>query len=71
MGRAGARGTVMLLLVLGAGAAYAQRGGGEFMNIPPRFAPDPMPDRNFAVCRIMYDSVRREPAGGGWLCAER
>ena len=69
MGRVGARGTVMLLLALGAGLgslAYAQRGGGEFMNIPPRFAPDPMPDRDFAVCRIMYDSVRREPAGGGW-----
>jgi hypothetical protein len=53
-------------LLLTASAASAQFGGGEFMNIPPRFMPDRPPDRDFSVCRIMYDSVRREPSGGGW-----
>ena len=25
-----------------------------------------MPDRNFVVCRLWYNQVRREPSGGGW-----
>jgi hypothetical protein len=29
-------------------------------------APEQFPDPHFAVCRLMYTSVRREPAGGGW-----
>jgi hypothetical protein len=56
----------LLALIVTGGLAYAQRGGGEFANIPPIFAPDPLPDRDFVVCRLMYESVRREPAGGGW-----
>jgi len=56
---------VLALLATG-GFAFAQRGGGEFANIPPNFAPDPLPDRDFVVCRLMYTSVRREVAGGGW-----
>jgi len=31
-----------------------------------RMAPEVMPDRDFAVCRIMYTSVRSEEAGAGW-----
>lgn len=65
------------LLVGSAGAAYAQRGGGflggqidDFFGggfgRGVRMAPPEMPDRNFAVCRVMYQSVRREPNGGGW-----
>ena len=48
--------------------AYAQFGfrGGEFMNIPARYMPAELPDRNFVVCRLQYTSVRREPSGGGW-----
>ena len=49
--------------------AYAQfgfRGGGEFLNIPARYPPTQLPDRNFVVCRLQYTSVRREPSGGGW-----
>ena len=56
----------LLALIVTGGFAYAQRGGGEFANIPAIFAPDPLPDRDFVVCRLMYESVRREPAGGGW-----
>ena len=53
-------------LVLSAGLASAQFRGGEFMNIPPRYMPDALPDRDFAVCRLEYTQVRREPSGGGW-----
>jgi len=44
--------------------AHAQRG--EFANVPPRFIDGPLPDRDFAICRLMYTSVRSERAGGGW-----
>jgi hypothetical protein len=59
---------LVVVLTMTAGYAYAQfgRGGGEFLNLPPRFVPTRMPDRSFSVCRIMYTSVRREPSGGGW-----
>ena len=55
-------------LMLTAGWASAQFGfrGGEFMNIPPRYMPELPPDRDFAACRLMYESVRREPSGAGW-----
>jgi len=57
----------LLALLVTGGFAYAQiGGGGEFGNIPPIFAPDPLPDRDFVVCRLMYNQVRREQAGGGW-----
>src|SRR5436189_2083683 len=59
--------TVAAALLL-SGLAFAQFGfgGGEFANIPARYIPKDLPDRNFVVCRLMYTSVRREPAGGGW-----
>jgi hypothetical protein len=40
--------------------------GGEFANIPARYMPKELPDRNFVVCRLQYTQVRREPSGGGW-----
>jgi hypothetical protein len=49
-----------------AAVASAQFGRGEFANIPPRYMPADLPDRNFVVCRLQYTSVRREPSGGGW-----
>ena len=52
--------------VLSAGLAYGQFGGGEFMNIPPRYMQEVPPDRDFAVCRLQYERVRTEPSGGGW-----
>jgi len=59
--------SVAIVLVLSAGLAYAQFGFGRGeSNAPVRFAPDQFPDPHFAVCRLMYTSVRREPAGGGW-----
>ena len=59
--------TVAAAVLLSA-AAYGQfgRGGGEFANIPARYMPRQLPDRNFVVCRLQYTSVRREPSGGGW-----
>ena len=56
------------VLLVSAGAAYAQfgfgfRGDG---NAAPRFPPALRKDRAFSFCRILYTSVRREPAGGGW-----
>src|SRR3954471_12134583 len=49
------------------GAALAQR---AFFyregSIPPRFAPERMPDASFVVCRMSYRSVRSEPSGLGW-----
>jgi hypothetical protein len=53
--------------MLCSGLAYAQFGGGrDFFNMPARFAPEDFPDRDFVVCRLMYQQVRREPSGGGW-----
>jgi Domain of unknown function (DUF4159) len=34
---------------------------------PARFAPPSMPDASFTFCRIMYDRVREEPMGLGWV----
>jgi hypothetical protein len=55
---------------LTASYAYAQfgfgGGRGEFANIPARYVRGDLPDRRFAVCRLEYTSVRREPSGGGW-----
>jgi hypothetical protein len=41
----------------------AQFGRGRFSI---RMAPAEMPDRNFTICGIMYQSVRREADGAGW-----
>ena len=55
----------LLILVLAAALAAAQ---GRFREgrFPPRFAPASMPDGAFTFCRLMYESVRREPMGMGW-----
>jgi hypothetical protein len=54
--------TVVLCLAAGLASAQFQREFGS-----TRMAPKEMPDRDFAVCRIMFDSVRRGNwAGGGW-----
>jgi hypothetical protein len=57
-----------VLSVAAFATAAAQFGfrGGEFANIPARYMPRELPDRNFVVCRLQYTSVRREPSGGGW-----
>ena len=58
----------LALLVVCGCASYASaqfgRGFGGFLN--GQLAPLEMPDRDFAVCRIMYQSVRSEPSGAGW-----
>ena len=65
------RRTVLAALAICACAGYASaqfvRGFGGFNDGgPARMAPPDMPDRNFAVCRIMYRQVRTEPSGAGW-----
>jgi hypothetical protein len=57
---------VLAPVLLSAGLVYAQFGGGEFLNIPPRYMPEELPDRDFFVCRMVYDRVRSEASGGGW-----
>jgi uncharacterized protein DUF4159 len=59
---------VMGLLLSAAVAAFAQfdfgfRGDPTFEAVRP---PALRKDRAFSFCRLMYTSVRREPAGGGW-----
>ena len=56
------------VLIVSAGAAYAQFGRGfrGDGNAAPRFPPALRKDRAFSFCRILYTSVRREPSGGGW-----
>jgi hypothetical protein len=51
-------------LFVTAGYASAQRARGVARGI--RMAPEDMPDREFTVCRIMYESVRSEQWGAGW-----
>jgi hypothetical protein len=56
------------LTVLLCAAAYAQMPWGfREGRVPPRFAPPAMPDGNFTFCRVMYDRVRTEPIGMGWV----
>ncbi|HEY6508547.1 MAG TPA: hypothetical protein VIY56_11085, partial [Vicinamibacterales bacterium] len=50
-------------LLTSAALVSAQFGRGRF---GIRLAPVDMPDRSFTICRIMYQSVRREDAGAGW-----
>ncbi len=53
-------------IVSAADAQWRVREGVRFGGMPPRFAPPQMPDRDFAFCRLMYQSVRSEPLGMGW-----
>jgi hypothetical protein len=66
-GRTALTALALAVIVLGAGAAYAQRGG--FFregSLPPRYAPERMPDGKFVICRMAFRSVRSEPSGIGW-----
>ena len=58
--------TAFVMLIGLAAAVSAQRWGFGEGNMPPRFPPRAMPDRDFAFCKIMYDSVRYERLGMGW-----
>jgi hypothetical protein len=49
-------------------AAYAQMPWGfREGRFAPRFAPAAMPDGNFTFCRVMYERVRNEAMGMGWV----
>ena len=54
--------------VAGCVAAYAQAPWGfREGRFAARFAPPAMPDGNFTFCRVMYERVRTEPMGLGWV----
>ena len=60
------RALVILVCVSGLlSVAHAQWGIIEG-NVPPRFPPPSFPDRDFAFCKVMYNSVRYEQLGMGW-----
>ncbi len=65
-GRSAVPALVVAVVVLSTAFASAQFRGGEFLNIAPRFMPEALPDRDFVVCRVMYERVRVETSGGGW-----
>ena len=49
-------------------AAYAQAPWGfREGRFAPRFAPPSMPDGHFTFCRVMYERVRTEAMGMGWV----
>jgi hypothetical protein len=58
------------ILALVVSVGYAQRrfreGSGRYGGTPPRFRPADNRDRRFSFCKLMFDSVRREPSGIGW-----
>ncbi len=47
-------------------AQWGRWGGFREGTLPPRFPPSSFPDRDFAFCKLMYDSVRYEELGMGW-----
>ena len=59
---------VVALVVVLASAGYvsAQFGFGRGRAVNIGYAPADMPDRDFTVCRIEYQSVRSEADGAGW-----
>ena len=58
--------TVVSGLLPVAHAQWGRWGGVGEGNLPPRFPPAMLPDRDFAFCKIMYDQVRYEELGMGW-----
>ncbi len=59
------------VLVLGglvsvSNAQWGRWGGVGEGNLPPRYPPASLPDRDFAFCKLMYDQVRYEELGMGW-----
>jgi len=59
---------VTLLILCGAGVAYAQfgRGFGGFFRVRPHYADANTFGHGFNYCRVMYTSNRREAGGQGW-----
>ena len=59
---------VTLLILCGAGVAYAQFGGGfgGFGRVRPHYADANTFGHGFNYCRVMYTSNRREAGGQGW-----
>jgi hypothetical protein len=56
----------LIVGVASVGYVSAQFGFGRGRGVNILMAPPDMPDRDFTVCRIMYQSVRSEADGAGW-----
>ena len=56
--------SALVCVVVAVSLAHAQWGFREG-TLPPRFPPRTLPDRDFAFCKLMYDSVRYEELGMG------
>jgi len=55
---------VVAACLLAIGYAHGQW---QRWRVPPRFHPDVVTDRAFTFCRLMYERVRREAGGQGWV----
>ena len=58
---------VLLAAMVGAAAFAQMQWGFREGRFAPRFAPAAMPDGHFTFCRVMYERVRNEPMGMGWV----
>ena len=57
----------LFVLLAGSFSVVAAQGRGWWNRVPPRFAEPNTPSNDlFSFCRILYESVRREPSGDGW-----
>jgi hypothetical protein len=57
---------VVLAILLVAASVEAQFGYFREGRTPPKYPPPRMPDGNFTICRLQYNSVRAEAMGMGW-----
>ena len=57
---------VLVALASVSHAQWGRWGGVGEGNLPPRYPPAALPDRDFAFCKLMYESVRYEDLGMGW-----
>ena len=60
------RALVWACVIVAGSAGYAAAQFGRGFRVGVRLAPPVMPDSAFAICRIMYQSVRSEADGAGW-----
>jgi hypothetical protein len=58
---------LLAVAVAGTGLVAQDQWGWRWRDREPRFPPERPTDRAFSMCRLMYDRVRREGGGQGWV----